>query len=83
MGLVETPGPTGEPEPTPNDDSILKIANGYAKEIFDLVDEDSLDSVCEFINCINGLFATQLSHENVNIDMLPPDLRINGFTVTA
>lgn len=66
-----------------NDDSILKIANGYAREIFDLVDEESLDSVCEFINCINGLFATQLSHENVDIDMLPPEFRINGFTLTA
>jgi len=65
------------------DDSILKIANGYAKEIFDNVDEESLDSVCEFINCINGLYATQLSHDNVNVDMLPPGYNADNFTLTA
>jgi CheY-specific phosphatase CheX len=55
-----------------NDDGILSIANPYAKENFNTVDEDAYDAVCEFINCINGLFASKLSHEDVEIDMLPP-----------
>lgn len=58
-----------------DDDSILAIADGYAGEYFDKVDEDSLDAICEFANCINGLHATELSYRNLMIDMLPPEYR--------
>lgn len=34
--------------------------------------EDILDGCCELINCINGIFATDLSNENVDIDMEAP-----------
>jgi len=54
------------------DKDLLAIANPYAKEEFTKVDEDSYDAVCEFINCIDGLYASKLSHEGVDIDMLPP-----------
>ena len=57
-----------------DDDSILTIAEGYAKESFGTVDEDALDSVGEFTNCVNGLYAAELSYQNVKIDMLPPEL---------
>ncbi|MCR5797368.1 MAG: chemotaxis protein CheX [Eubacterium sp.] len=60
-----------------NDDSILTIANGYAGEYFEKPDEDALDSVCEFTNCINGLHATELSYEDVVIDMLPPEFKFD------
>ena len=55
-----------------DDDAILTIADGYAGEYFEKPDEDALDSVCEFTNCINGLYATELSYKEVVIDMLPP-----------
>ena len=55
-----------------NDTSLLSIANPFAKEEFTAVDADSFDSVCEFINCINGLYASALSKENIEIDMEPP-----------
>lgn len=55
-----------------DDNAILSIADGYAGESFDEVDEDALDAVCEFANCINGLYATELSYRDINIDMLPP-----------
>lgn len=55
-----------------SDKNLLSIANPFAKEEFTEMDEDSFDSVCEFINCINGLFATQLSHEDIEVDMMPP-----------
>ncbi|NLL92615.1 MAG: chemotaxis protein CheX [Clostridiales bacterium] len=61
-----------------DDTSLLSIANPFAKEEFTAIDEDSFDSVCEFINCINGLFATKLSNEDVNIDMEPPVFFNNG-----
>ncbi|MDF2844396.1 MAG: hypothetical protein K0R00_2822 [Herbinix sp.] len=51
---------------------LLQIANPFAKESFNSMDEDSFDSVCEFINCSNGLYASKLSHENIHIDMTPP-----------
>lgn len=53
-------------------DELLIIASHFAKEEFDTMNEDAFDSVCEFINCSNGLFASKLSLENVHIDMTPP-----------
>lgn len=54
-------------------DGLLAIADGYAKEKFDTTDEDALDSVAEFANCISGLYAAELSYQNVIVDMLPPE----------
>lgn len=53
-------------------DSLLQIANIFADEEFEDIDADSYDAICEFINCINGLFATRLSENDINVDMLPP-----------
>lgn len=61
-----------------NDEGILALADGYAKEEFDTVDEDALDSVCEFTNCVNGLYATELSYQNISIDMQPPEFLFDG-----
>ncbi len=61
-----------------DDASILTIADGYAGEYFEKPDEDALDSVCEFTNCINGLHATELSHKEIAIDMLPPEFAFDG-----
>jgi len=61
-----------------NDDSILTIADGYAGEYFEKPNEDALDSICEFTNCINGLHATELSYQEIIIDMLPPEYIFNG-----
>lgn len=58
--------------------SLLTVANPYAKEEFTEIDPDSYDSVCEFINCINGLYASSLSKEDVNVDMEPPLFYDNG-----
>lgn len=65
-----------------NDSDILVVANRYAKEQFEGVGEDAYDSVCEFINCVNGLFASKLSTKDINIDMLPP-LSYNRASVVA
>jgi CheY-specific phosphatase CheX len=54
------------------DDALLTIANPFAKEEFDSMNEDAFDSVCEFINCNNGLYASKLSSEDIHIDMTPP-----------
>ncbi len=56
-----------------SNDGLIKLANTYADEEFTEMDADSYDSICEFINCINGIFASKLSTDNVMIDMLPPN----------
>ncbi len=53
-------------------DALLSVANPFAKEHFLNLDADAFDSVCEFINCSNGLYASKLSQENIEIDMTPP-----------
>lgn len=58
--------------------ALLQIANPFAKEQFTALDDDSFDAVCEFINCINGLFASKLSYEDVHIDMAPPSYYTHG-----
>lgn len=61
---------------------LLNIANPFAKEEFTEIDEDSLDAVCEFINCTNGLYASKLSNEEIHIDMTPPLFYI-GKTISS
>ena len=68
------------------DDALLSIAEGFAKgyahEEFEKVDMDALDAVAEFINCINGMFATGISFR-VFVDMLPPIYREGSVSVTG
>ena len=56
-------------------EALKIIAEAYAKEEFEVIDIDVVDAACEFLNCNNGLFATKLSNEYVDVDMLPPILR--------
>lgn len=60
-----------------DEDALLHIAEAFAKDIFDYLDEDAYDSICEFINCSNGLFASALSHNDIHIDMTPPVFESN------
>ncbi|MCI8426472.1 MAG: chemotaxis protein CheX [Lachnospira sp.] len=55
-----------------DDDALLELASIFAKEDFKDFDDTAYDSVCELINCINGLFATRLSNEKVEVVLRPP-----------
>ena len=57
------------------------IGELFGKEEFPEIDEDCLDSVCEFINVSNGIFASKLSQEEVTIDMLPPEMYTDVTTI--
>lgn len=57
---------------TCNQKELLAIASPYGREEFTQVDEDALDAIGEFINCTDGLFATKLSQDNIELEMLPP-----------
>ena len=60
---------------------LKNIAEIYAKEEFEKVDLDVLDANCEFLNCNNGLYATKLSNEEVEVDMLPPIMKDSVTTI--
>lgn len=59
-----------------NYEDIQKMAVGYTKEEFIETREDALDAVCELINCINGLYATEQSKSDVKIELEPPDYNV-------
>ena len=52
-------------------EGFLKIASAFAEEEYATIEEDALDSVCEFINCTSGLFAADQSKIDVEFDMQP------------
>lgn len=54
------------------DSAMLSVARPFAREDFEKLDDDAFDSVCEFLNCTNGIYATKLSHEDIELEMAPP-----------
>lgn len=62
---------------------IRKMAIAYTKEEFIETDEDALDAVCELINCINGIFATELSKDRVMVEMEPPVYNSKSQTISG
>lgn len=57
-----------------SDEGVLEIADSFAGEEFGTVDLDALDSVGEFINIINGLYATSLSYRKIQVELMAPVL---------
>lgn len=57
---------------------LLGIANYFTSDTYSVVDEDALDNVGEFINCVSGLFATNLSYDDISIDMKSPEYAMEG-----
>ena len=54
------------------DADIQHMAKSYTKEEFIETKEDALDAMCELINCINGLYATEKSKLGIRIELEPP-----------
>ena len=53
-------------------EDIRRLAVAYTNESFIETREDALDAVCELINCVNGLFASEQSRANIRVDIEPP-----------
>ena len=69
-----------------DDKGILAIAEAFAKEFFEAVDINALDSVGEFVNISDGLFITAMSKEGMELNLMPTVLskdpvEIKGSTV--
>ncbi len=52
-------------------DGFIKIAAGYSKRGAYTLGLESYDAVGEFVNCIDGLFSSALSAENIEVEILP------------
>ena len=64
-------------------EDVRKMAIAYTKEEFIETREDALDAVCELINCINGLYATELSKKDARIDLEPPNFSVKFADATS
>lgn len=64
-----------------NGQALLPTASYFGHEDFQTVDMDALDAVAELINCINGLYASALSQQRIEMDLCPPEFSdsIDGF----
>ena len=54
------------------DGGFLTTASLFAGEEFAQLDEDALDSCAELLNCINGIYASAKSKEDIELELLPP-----------
>ena len=64
-------------------EDVRKLAIAYTKEEFIETREDALDASCELINCINGLYATEESKQDVRIDLDPPNFSVSFAEATG
>ena len=62
---------------------VQKVAIAYTKEEFIETEEDALDATCEFINCIDGLYATEKSLEDIKIELDPPEFFVSYTEATG
>ncbi|MDO5021397.1 MAG: hypothetical protein Q4E29_13175 [Lachnospiraceae bacterium] len=64
-----------------NGQALLPTASCFGHEEFEKVDEDALDAVAELINCINGLYASDMSQQRIEMELCPPEFSasISGF----
>ena len=54
------------------DGALLKVCSVFGREEFPQLDLDSLDAAGEFLNCINGLYASSLSSQGRFLELMPP-----------
>lgn len=57
-------------------EDIQKVAVNYTKEEFIETKEDALDAICELINCMNGLYASDISRDGIRVEMEPPEFSV-------
>ena len=55
------------------DGALLTLSSVFAQEDFKQLDQDALDAVGEFLNSVNGLYASSLSAEGCFLELAPPD----------
>lgn len=64
-------------------DTLKKTAIGFAGAEYINNEEDCLDALCELINCINGMFATKMSQNDIDLDMRVPEYHTESGSLNA
>ena len=54
-------------------EALWPTASIFGQEAFLEVNEDALDAVGELLNCINGLYASAVSHRGISLELCPPE----------
>ena len=65
------------------DSDMINTAKLFAGEKYIHTVDDSLDALCELINCINGMYATEQSNVGVLLDMDIPHYYSTPMTLTC
>lgn len=65
------------------DGGFLTTASLFAGEDFAQLDEDALDSCAELLNCINGIYASAKSKEDIELELLPPSMYMEDAEITG
>ncbi len=67
----------------PDPEGMLTFARLYSKQPVMDIDELARDSICEFLNCVDGLFVTHLSDEGIAEYEIEPPVFIEDGVVSA
>lgn len=62
---------------------LLELASIFGQEQFSYINDDSLDAAGEFLNCINGLYASALSQKGEILELMPPKLVAGSDKITG
>ena len=65
------------------DDALTPVAGAFAGAENISCGEDAVDALCELVNCVNGLYASDMSNRDVDIDMDAPYSTMNEGTLKA
>lgn len=57
--------------------ALWPMASVFGQEAFLEVNEDALDAIGELLNCINGLYASEVSSKGGLMDLCPPEFSTN------
>jgi|GEM_PF-6976257 len=52
--------------------SLLKLANPFVRQAYTEVNKEAKSAVCELLNCIAGLFVSELSDKGIEFDVTVP-----------
>lgn len=58
--------------------ALTKFASAYAEEELEGMNALAKDALGEFLNCQNGLFLSHMSHQGVDLDLLPSEVKEHG-----
>ncbi len=62
---------------------LVKLASVFGQEEFNAMDDDALDATCEFLNCVNGLYASARSQGGEILELLPPEMIVDSKEITG